>query len=85
MLKRLLVVAAAASIALTMSYADQSNNKLVIPVTKTNPTDGRQMYTQLLRAVPRRGWPWKWPGCQLVEDAAHGPDRVGKGQSWQVP
>lgn len=44
MLKRLLVVAAAASIALTMSYADQSNNKLVIPVTKANPTDGKQMY-----------------------------------------
>jgi mono/diheme cytochrome c family protein len=47
MLKRLLFVAAAASIALTMSYADQSNqskDKVVISVGKTNPTDGKQMY-----------------------------------------
>ena len=42
MLKRLLFVAAVAGIALTMSYA---NDKVVISVGKTNPTNGKQMYT----------------------------------------
>ena len=44
MLKRLLFVAAVASIALTMGYADQSSDKVVISVGKTNPTNGKQMY-----------------------------------------
>jgi mono/diheme cytochrome c family protein len=42
MLKRLIFFAAVAGIALTMSYA---NDTVVIPVGKTNPTDGKQMYT----------------------------------------
>ena len=45
MLKRLLFVAMAATIALTVSYADQSKSSVVIPVGKTDPTDGKQMYT----------------------------------------
>ena len=45
MLKRLLFVAMVASIALTMSYAEQSKSTVVIPVGKTNPTNGKQMYT----------------------------------------
>ena len=45
MLKRLLFVAMVASIGLTMSYAEQSKSTVVIPVGKTNPTNGKQMYT----------------------------------------
>jgi mono/diheme cytochrome c family protein len=45
MLKRLLLTAMAATLALTMSYADQSKGKLIIPVNKTSPTDGKQMFT----------------------------------------
>jgi mono/diheme cytochrome c family protein len=36
---------AAATLAITMGYADQTTGKVVIPVTKTNPTSGKQMYT----------------------------------------
>ena len=45
MFKRLLFVAMAAAIAITMSYADQSKSTVVIPAGKTNPTDGKQMYS----------------------------------------
>ena len=45
MLKRLLFIPMAAVLVLTMGYADQSKGKLIIPVNKTNPTDGKQMYT----------------------------------------
>jgi mono/diheme cytochrome c family protein len=45
MLKRLLLTAMAATLAFTMSYADQSKGKLIIPVNKTSPTDGKQMFT----------------------------------------
>ena len=44
MLKRLLVTALTALLAVGMSYADQSNGKVTIPVTKTPATSGRQMY-----------------------------------------
>lgn len=45
MLKRLLVTAFIATLAVGMSYADQSKTKLTIPVTKTGPTNGKQMYS----------------------------------------
>jgi mono/diheme cytochrome c family protein len=45
MLKSLLVTAVAAVLAASLSFADQSPSKIVIPVNKTAPTDGRQMYT----------------------------------------
>ena len=44
-MKRLLLAAMAASLALTMAYADQNKGKMVIPVDRTNPTNGKQMYT----------------------------------------
>jgi mono/diheme cytochrome c family protein len=44
MLKRLLVTAFIAALAAGMSYADQSNSKVTIPVTKTPATSGKQMY-----------------------------------------
>ena len=44
MLKRILVIATAAVIAVSVGFADQAQ-KVVIPVNKTAPNDGKQMYT----------------------------------------
>ena len=44
MLKSLLVTATAAMLAVSLSFADQSQSKVVIPVNKTAPNDGKQMY-----------------------------------------
>src|SRR5208337_85064 len=44
MLKRLLVTAFIAILAVGMSYADQTTSKVTIPVTKTPATSGKQMY-----------------------------------------
>lgn len=61
MLKRLLFIAMGVSLALTMGYADQSSGKLIIPVNKTSPTDGKQMYTSY--CAP----------CHGVDGRGHGP------------
>ncbi|MGO9338971.1 MAG: c-type cytochrome [Terracidiphilus sp.] len=45
MLNRLLVIAVAATLATGMSYADQSQSKVTIPVTKTSATNGKVMYS----------------------------------------
>ena len=45
MLKRLVFLAIAACFALAVGFADQSNGKVIIAVNKTNPTDGKQMFT----------------------------------------
>lgn len=44
MLKRVSVLALAAGVLLAMGYADQSKGKIVIPVNRTNPVDGKLMY-----------------------------------------
>ena|SRR6516164_9865704 len=44
MLRRILVIATAAVIAVSVGFADQAQ-KVVIPVNKTAPNDGKQMYT----------------------------------------
>ena len=44
MLKSLLVTAAAAMLAVSLSFADQSKSKIVIPVNKTAPNNGKEMY-----------------------------------------
>jgi len=44
MLKRPIVAVIAIALLAAMSYADQTTKKVIIPVTKTNPTDGKQMY-----------------------------------------
>ena len=44
MMKRLLLTALAASLAVSLSYADQTNAKVVIPITKTTPVNGKAMY-----------------------------------------
>lgn len=45
MLKRFLLITLAAAIAVGMGYADQSRSKVIIPVNKTSPTSGKQMFT----------------------------------------
>ena len=45
MLKSLSVMAVAAVLVASLSFADQSPSKVTIPVNKTAPTDGKQMYT----------------------------------------
>lgn len=45
MLKSLFVAGMAALVAVSLSFADQAQSKLVIPVNKTASTNGKQMYT----------------------------------------
>ena len=45
MLKPLFFASMAAALVLTMGYADQPKGKLLIPAPKTDPTNGRLMYT----------------------------------------
>jgi mono/diheme cytochrome c family protein len=61
MLKYLLVTAMATTVALGVSYADQSTAKVTIPVSKTAPSDGKQMYTSY--CAP----------CHGVNAKGHGP------------
>ncbi len=44
MLKRLLLTIIGATLVLGITYAQQSTSKVVIPVKRTSPTDGKQMY-----------------------------------------
>ena len=60
-MKRIIFAAMAAALALTMGYADQTAGKLIIPVQKTNPTSGKQMYTSY--CAP----------CHGVDARGHGP------------
>jgi len=61
MLKRLLVTAIAATLATGLSYADQSKSKVTIPVSRTQATSGKQMYTNY--CAP----------CHGVDGKGHGP------------
>ncbi len=45
MLKPLFFASAAAALVLTMGYADQPKGKLLIPAPKTDPTNGKLMFT----------------------------------------
>ena len=44
-MKRLLVLAMTAALAVGMGYANQPNTKVIIPVNRTDATSGKQMYT----------------------------------------
>jgi mono/diheme cytochrome c family protein len=44
MLKRLYIMALAASFVFAVAYASPNNGRIVIPVNRTNPTDGKTMY-----------------------------------------
>ncbi len=45
MLKRLSLIGLAGAIAAGMAYADQTRTKVIIPISKTSPTSGKQMFT----------------------------------------
>lgn len=61
MLKRLLLTVVAAAVAVGIGYADQSRAKVIIPVSKTSPTSGKQMFTSY--CAP----------CHGVDGKGHGP------------
>ena len=61
MLKRLLLTAMTAALAVSVGYADQSAGKVTIPVNKTASTNGKQMYTSY--CAP----------CHGVDARGHGP------------
>jgi mono/diheme cytochrome c family protein len=61
MLKRLLLTTLAAAFVVSMGYADQSNAKVTIPVTRTSPTSGKQMFSSY--CAP----------CHGVDGRGHGP------------
>ena len=61
MLKRLLLTTLAAAIMVGIGYADQSRTKVIIPVSKTSPTSGKQMFTNY--CAP----------CHGVDAKGHGP------------
>jgi mono/diheme cytochrome c family protein len=44
MFRRLSLIAVVAGCVLAIGYADQTKNKIVIPVEKTSPSDGKQMF-----------------------------------------
>lgn len=64
MFKRLLLTTAAILFALGVSYADQSRSKITIPVNKTSPASGKQMYSSY--CAP----------CHGVDGKGHGPASV---------
>jgi mono/diheme cytochrome c family protein len=45
MFKSLSIIAVAGALAVSAGYADQTSAKVVIPVEKTGPVNGKQMYT----------------------------------------
>jgi mono/diheme cytochrome c family protein len=61
MWKYLLVIALAATLAAGIGYADQSKAKVTIPISKTTPTSGKQMYVNY--CAP----------CHGVDGKGHGP------------
>jgi mono/diheme cytochrome c family protein len=61
MLKSLLVASAIAAIAVSLSFADQTSSKVVIPVNRTAATSGQQMYTSY--CAP----------CHGTDGRGHGP------------
>ncbi len=64
MVKRFLLTTLAVVFTLGMGYADQSGRKVTIPVDKTSPTSGRQMYSSY--CAP----------CHGVDGRGHGPAAV---------
>jgi mono/diheme cytochrome c family protein len=61
MLKHLLLIAAAITLAANIGYADQSRKGVTIQVTRTAPTSGKQMYGNY--CAP----------CHGVDGRGHGP------------
>lgn len=64
MLKRVSIMVLAASLGLAMANASPNNKKLVIPVNRTNPTDGKSMYQSY--CAP----------CHGADGRGHGPAAI---------
>lgn len=64
MVKRLSLLVAAAAVLLATSYANQPKSKFVIPMERTNPTDGKQMYVAY--CAP----------CHGMDGRGHGPAAI---------
>lgn len=60
-MKRIVIAAMAVLFTLTIGYADQTPRKVIIPVNKTNPTNGKQMFTSY--CAP----------CHGTDGRGHGP------------
>jgi mono/diheme cytochrome c family protein len=67
MLKRLLPIAMAAGLVLAVGYADQSKSKVSIPVEKTSPTDGRQMFRSYCAPCHGMDGRGKGPAAQALK------------------
>jgi len=61
MLKYLSILAVLVAVAACLGYADQSNSKIIIPVDRTSPISGKQMFTSY--CAP----------CHGVDGKGHGP------------
>lgn len=61
MLKGLLLTTLAVAVAAGLGYADQSTSKITIPVNRTSPSSGQQMYASY--CAP----------CHGVDGKGHGP------------
>lgn len=61
MLKRLLLTGMAATLAVGMAYAEQTQGKVTIQVNKTSPTSGKQMFSSY--CAP----------CHGMDARGHGP------------
>lgn len=61
MLKRLSLLAMVAGLVLAVGFADQTKNKIIIPVEKTSPSDGKQMFNSY--CAP----------CHGADGRGHGP------------
>lgn len=75
MLKSLLVAGMAALVAVSLGFADQAQSKLVIPVNKTAPTNGKQMYANY--CAPCHGTDGRGDGPAAVALKAQPTDLTG--------
>jgi mono/diheme cytochrome c family protein len=69
MLKPLLITVMAATLALTMSFAEQPKGKLVIPTPKTDPTNGKMMYTSYCAPCHGTDGRGQGPAAGALKDA----------------
>ena len=75
MLKPLFFASMAAALVLTMGYADQPKGKLTIPAPKTDPTNGKLMFTSY--CAPCHGADGRGNGPVAPALKAHPTDLTG--------
>ena len=85
MLKRLLLIGLAGAIAAGMAYADQARTKVIIPVSKTSPTSGKQMFANYCapcHGVDARG---NGPAAAALKMRPDRSDRNVQEEPWKIP